>query len=349
MLPKKDVQIGKRTLACIGVQYKDLKRHVSASSAKSMGNAISSFAERNSRGLLKIDSDGFSHKVPFNAAKKNANEAINFVKKLHKGYDFYAVCNIYEGPRAARDTAYLPGDLKSTAIHEVFHLIGTGHAGMMKLSKGKLVLDMYGDNMSIMSRYPSNTLTSPQYYHLGWTQQNEVAVVYEKDMKVPGTLKTFTVSRLNNERKDTLTTVIYASGNPRACFISFPQAFDKPGVAMHLSSGGSSQLIKRVMNDYHDDHFTGLEIKILNFNKETNQVTFSMELKDSNVSMTNAFKEGEFEDMEETEMDLGAESGEDLEFDEDINTIDVEDSPEEPEEKPPKKNIFSRLFSKKNN
>lgn len=340
MLPKKEIQIGKRTLACIGVRYKDSKRYVSASSAKSMGNAISSFAERNSRGLLKIDSDGFSDKVPYNAAKKNAYDAIDFVKRLHKGFDLYAVCNIFIGPRAAKGTAYLKGDLKSTATHEVFHLLGAGHSGVYKLSKGKLVLDHYGDNMSIMSRYPSNTLTSPQYYHLGWTQPNEVSIIYEKDMKVPGTIKTFTVSRLNNERKDTLTTVIYASNNPRACFISYPQAFDKPGVAMHLSSGGSSQLIKRVMGEYYDSHFTGLEIKILKFNKDTNQVTFSVELKPEPVSMTNSFEENEFEDIEETEMDLGAESQEEEEFDDEINQIDVE-------EEPPKKSLLSRIFSKK--
>lgn len=338
MLPKKDVQVGKRTLACIGVEYKDMKRHVSASSAKSMGNAISSFAERNSRGLLKIDSDGFSHKVPFNAAKKNATDAENYVKRLHKGYNMYAICAIFLGPNAGGDTAHLKGDLKSTATHEVFHLIGINHSGVYKVDKGKVKLDMYGDNMSIMSRYPSNTLTSPQYYHLGWTKPEEIAVIYEKDMKVPGTVKTFTLSRLNNERADTLTTVIYASGNPRACFISYPQAFDKPGVAMHLSSGGSSQLIKRVMEEYHDTHFTGLEIKILSFNKETNQVTISIELKPETVSMENVVKEGEFEDIEEVEMDLGAESDEE----------DPDEISQEKEEKPKvKKSIIDKIFKRK--
>lgn len=342
MLPKKDIQIGKRTLACIGIQYKDMKRHVSSGAASSMGNAISSFAERNSRGLLKIDSKGFENKVPFNAAKKNVNQAEKYVKNIHKGFDMYAICTLLAGPNAGGNTAHLRGDLKSTATHEVFHLLSLGHSGQYKTEKGKVKLDMYGDNMSIMSRYPSNTLTSPQYYHLGWTKKEEVAVIYENDMKVPGTVKTFTLSRLNNERGDTLTTVIYARNDVRACFISYPQAFDKPGVAMHLSSGGGSQLVKRVMNEYHDTHFTGLEIKILSFNKETNQVTISVEWK-SEHNIANEVKPGEFEDMEETIMDLGAEEDEEEHFDEEF----VQEESDKPEEEVVKKTILDKIFRRK--
>lgn len=60
----------------------------------------------------------------------------------------------------------------------------------------------------------------------------------------------------------------------RDLYVSFPPGIDE-GVVLHLSSGGASQKIKTVMNEFTDHRLTGAHVKILG--KQDNQVIFSLD------------------------------------------------------------------------
>ncbi len=140
-----------------------------------------------------------------------------------------------------------------------------------------------------MSRMPSGTLTSPQYYHLGWTRDDEVRVITRKELeKGPVIAK---IKKLNSSSEG-ISTVIYVPQEGGKCgFISCPQSIE--GLALHLSSGGSSQLVKKFGKEYYDNHFTGLEITTLENIDDVR--TISIELK--SFSMKNSFED--FDDIED--------------------------------------------------
>lgn len=322
-VPKQQKLFGFKTLAGIGIKYQDTARYVGEGSARSMANSISKFYERNSRGQFTLKDQGFLVKVPLNGNRKNLKKAEAIAMNKHKGFDLYAICGIFTGPHAGGKVAHLKGSLASTATHEVGHLLGLGHAATYKYTvekgKTKISLDYYGDKMSIMSAFPSNTLTSPQYYHLGWTRKDEVRIIYEKDMP-KGKVVTVELKRLNKDTgHDLVSTVIFARSNDRAAFLSYPTTKENnPCIALHLSSGGSSQLVKRFGKDFYDKYFTGLDIKIIKYDSKKDSITITIEKKDFDIN--NEVSEGDFDEMDER-IDLG----EDLESDVDIDGDFLED------------------------
>jgi hypothetical protein len=182
-----------------------------------------------------------------------------------------------------------------------------------------------------MSGYPSNFLTSPQYYHLGWTPKDEVAIV--KNL-APGTPMTFTLKKLNNVTDKALSTIIFASKNPRAAFISWPPICDGC-IAIHLSTGGSSQLVKRFGQEYYDKRFTGLSIKNLGLDATKKFMTISVELLEIDENSMDGIDE---EDPDTTDRMDVYDGSEDEVYEEDVEDLEEyedEGSSEDLQEEPP--------------
>lgn len=256
---------GRKKLMCIGLKWNNSSKYTRASECRSVGNEIAKFYKRNSKELLDFQVSATTVNIPLNANKKNLNKAENIAKGKHKGADIYAIfssLNAIDGKgnsNAGKNIAHLRGSSSRTAEHEVGHCIGLGHAGAYK--KGGS-LDYYGDGYSVMSSMPSGTLTSPQYYKLGWFTEKEVAI-YDPNSGP----KTFELKKVNDFEGVGLKAVIVKTGDKRDAYISVIKAKDAKGdkltVVLHLSSGGASQRVKMFGTKYHDDRFTGLLIKKL--------------------------------------------------------------------------------------
>jgi hypothetical protein len=245
--------LGVKKLKCIGLKWKNQKRHASNGQCKTLANQVRKFYLRNSRGLLDFRPSSNVYVTNMNAAKKNINKAEQAAKRKYPSDIYMIVNSIKDGSNAGKGTAHLKGTLVRTGNHEVGHLLGLGHAGSYR--KGKL--DHYADGTSVMGRFPSEHLTAPQYYHQGWYFEKEVAL-YE-----PGKvyLLTKATSLKNQDLKAVLITTSYLRGDgSRPAFVSYPPGCRKTCIALHLSNGGGSQKIKTFANQYHDKKYTGLKI-----------------------------------------------------------------------------------------
>lgn len=273
-------------MLCVSLQFaNEPKNDFTISNVNNLARGISNFYLKNSRGLLKIIYKTNLIKVPFVGAPKNVNRAEQYVINNNPDYDIYAIMTKYNGDtdNAGNRIAHLSSPLVRTGCHEVGHLLGLGHAGSYVYNKNKYELDYYGDGLSVMSKYPSNFLTGPQYYYLNWTPTNEVMIIKDKT-SLPTTV---TLKRLNIYDLDGLSTLIIKSNifrkdekSGRDLFITYPQPnkfFDKkPYIAMHLQNDGGSQKIKTFTKSYLDKFFTNIKVTILksSFEYITIQIEF---------------------------------------------------------------------------
>ncbi len=275
--PRQKPLQGTPLLNCIGIKYQDMDRYTSASECSSIARQVSSFYRINSRGLLNMQTKGYMERVPFNGNRKNLNNAEAFSMRQHPGADYYAIVGIFTVNHAGGKVAHLSGGLIRTAQHEVGHLLGLGHTGAYSFDKnGKSSLDQYGDGQSVMGKYPSSTLTAPQYYAMGWLRQDEAAIWEEG--------KSYDLRRINDWNGDGLATVIVPAskfnrpssngdeldepgdttdpaGKTRDAYVSFPPGCNACMV-LHLANGASSQRVKIFGKEYYDTNFTGLHYKL---------------------------------------------------------------------------------------
>jgi hypothetical protein len=158
-----------------------------------------------------------------------------------------------------------------TALHETGHLLGLEHSGKYNYinSSPFYTLDEYGDNLSVMSAFPSGTLTASQYLFLDWIPQTEVI---EFD-PLKG-LQTFKLKRINAfDQKGS--SIVMKRQNGRNVYLSFPTNGCEKCIAVHLSpTGAGSQLVRVVYNTYFDKFFSNLTITILG--NEDNMVVFTV-------------------------------------------------------------------------
>lgn len=298
-LEKNKPQLGNRTLLCASIDWADDHSHNSSAKAKSMCNQIREFYTRNSRGLLDIKVQGIVFKTTLNNNKTNFDKVKSSVKGRYPNFDMYAlvVGTKLGASHAGQGTAFLRGYLYRDAQHEVGHLLGLGHAGRYEWEKGKPVLYAYKDGESVMGRFPSSTLTGPQYRWEGWLPQNEIAV-YNPTMIG----KEYEVKRITDTKTAKLSLVgvpveYFFGANPsqptpmphRDAYLSFSDKCDAC-LSLHLSMGGGSQKVQMFGNEYYDSDFSGLHIKITKADKLSIKFTLDFEKKPKNfvpeVTMT---------------------------------------------------------------
>jgi hypothetical protein len=275
---------GDLKLSVISMKWENQDYHSDKSRCLRIFKKVSSFYERNSRGLLKFTKrDCVVVPVPFKAQLSNLYKAEDYCKRKYPGADIYCIINnkLKKGSNAGNGTAHLRDGTFATANHEVGHLLGLGHSGRYEWErvkgkpKGKPVLDNYGDPYSVMGRYPASLITAPQYYHNGWMFEKECV-----DYSIDSGPQTFELKRLGIlDVTDKLTAVRIPNPDPkrRPAFVSFTTIAkrNKPLVSLHLTNGGGSQLIADFTSEYTDDYFTGLKIKIIKNNTTSVLVTIS--------------------------------------------------------------------------
>lgn len=271
--PRPTPMQGTRTLTCLGLKYQDTEAHTDAAKCKAMANRTADFYRRNSRGLLQLKGSGFQVNVPYDGKASNFYPAEKFAIDKHKGFDLYQVVGILGTSHSGNHVAHLRGTLQRDADHEVGHLLGLGHAGAYKEVNGKLALEAYRDGGSVMGKFPSDALTAPQYYFLGWLPEKEAAL-YE-----PG--KTYQLKKIVNFGGSGLAVVIVRKEG-RDAFISWPNKCENdPCLALHLGEKGGSQRVKMFGKEYYDTEFTGLHIKMVSSDGATVKVTIDYDKKPS--------------------------------------------------------------------
>lgn len=174
---------GQYELGCIGIVWANGKKP--KGSVSSMGNAVAKTTKELSGGLTTFKVTAKNIKVPYQYARKNLRKAEEYAKKvLNKSsghsFDIYDIANsnVSGFSHAGGNTAHLQGTQIRTALHETYHLrpFQQGHAGRI-LPNGKL--DAYGDNLSFMSRFPTNKLNAPELWNLGWPGVPNKTAIYE--------------------------------------------------------------------------------------------------------------------------------------------------------------------------
>jgi hypothetical protein len=288
-LPKNKPALGERNVLCASIKYIDKESAPSASGAQSMCNQIRSFYVRNSRGLLDPKVKGVQVKVPF-PDNRQWDNIKRYVKSKYPNYDQYAliVGTKLSASHAGGGVAWLRGLLYRDAQHEYGHLTGLGHAGRYEREKGKLVLKPYNDGESVMGRFPSDTLTGPQYRWVGWLPKSEVAVYNEMMLGQPYEIKRITDTKLEMLSLVGIPQEYFngkippadappTEGPHRDAYLSFSTKCDAC-LSLHLSMGGGSQKVAMFGKEYWDSNFTGMYIKILESSKA--KIKFTIEFKE---------------------------------------------------------------------
>jgi len=288
-LPKNKPMLGTKTLLCAAIIYTDDSSPSYKGKAGSVCNKIREFYSRNSRGLLDVKIKGVDHRVPY-ANNRQWNKIKYNVKQKYPNYDYYAlmVGSKLSASHAGGGVAWLRGSLFRDAQHEFGHLLGLGHAGRYEWEKGKPVLHAYNDGESVMGRFPSDTLTGPQYRWLAWLPKDEVAVYNETMLG-----KEFEIKRITDTKQKMLSLVgipveyywgdVPDKENPdphRDAFISFGTRCDQC-LSLHLSMGGGTQKVQMFGNEYYDNQFTGLHVKVIESSKAKMKFTIDFEPKPS--------------------------------------------------------------------
>lgn len=287
-LPKNKPQLGNRALICAAIDWADDHSHADPGKIRSLCNQVRSFYQRNSRGLMDIKVQSLVFKTALNNNKANFDKVKAAVKAAHPNADMYAlVVGLKLGAsHAGQGTAFLRGFLYRDAQHEVGHLLGLGHAGRYEWEKGKPVLYAYKDGESVMGRFPSSTLTGPQYRWDGWLPPSEVAVY---NPTLVG--KEFEVKRITDTKTQKLSLVgvpteYWFGANPsqpapvphRDAYLSFSDKCDAC-LSLHLSLGGGSQKVQMIGREYYDTDFTGMHVKVSKADKLSIKFTIDFEAK----------------------------------------------------------------------
>ena len=293
-LPKNKPQIGTRTLLCAAILYTDDSNPPYSGKAPGVCNQIRSFYLRNSHQLLDVKVKGVNHRVPF-PNNRQWDKVKYSVKSKYPNYDYYAlmVGNKLSASHAGGGVAYLRGSLYRDAQHEFGHLLGLGHAGRYEWEKGKPVLHSYNDGESVMGRFPSDTLTGPQYRWLAWLPKDEVAVYNETMLGKEYEIKriTDTTQKLHSlvgipteyfNGHVPLPTDPPTEGAHRDAFISFGTKCDQC-LSLHLSMGGGSQKVAMFGNEYYDTWFTGIHVKVVESSKIKMKFTIDFEPKPAKI------------------------------------------------------------------
>lgn len=297
--PRKRILKGEYTFAVISMKWLDQERHQNDGDCKGMAASIRKFYLNNSRGLLSLQPKFTGViEVPFNASKKNVNQAENFVKDKVKNVDYYCIVNngVKGFSNAGGNTMHVSG-ADTVACHEFGHVlpIKLGHAGQYEMKNGKMDLDHTGERQSVMGRFASHLLTAPQYYALGWLLETEVA----EFEYVKGKKQFFKLKRIGALDKETGLAAVRVKlpNNERDAFLSFPKCTNGDScIALHLSTKGGSQLVHLFGKDYFDDYFTGLYIEKIGGLDEEGNMTISVEVKgDEGAAMKEVFDEPDYE------------------------------------------------------
>lgn len=302
-LPKNKPMLGQRTLLCAAIIYTDDANPPYEGKAPGVCNQIRSFYLRNSRQMFDVKVKGVNHRVPF-SNNRQWDKIKYSVKQKYPNYDYYAlmVGTKLGASHAGAGTAFLRGALYRDAQHEFGHLIGLGHAGRYEWEKGKPVLHAYSDGESVMGRFPSDTLTGPQYRWLAWLPKEEVATYNDSMLG-----KEYEIKRITDTKLQMLSLVgipvEYFYGHVpdqeapmphRDAFISFGTKCDQC-LSLHLSMGGGSQKVAMFGNEYYDTWFSGIHVKVTESSKVKMKFTIDFEPKPSvKVSEVYSNNENEF-------------------------------------------------------
>lgn len=266
---------GKMDFCFISIKWSQFDRKVATESElRRLANTVSRTYHTLSRGLLNITFKAFVVDVPFTADPISVKRAEEFSKDKHKGFGYYAIINngVSQANHGSGNTAHLKTTLVRNALHEIGHILGLGHAG--SYTEGEH--DDYGDNMSFMGRYSSTALTAPHYYWLGWTPKSEV-IIHDPNSQE----KIYKIKMLNQyDVKGNSYVIVPFDGKKNDAYISFPPwKHEGEPLVLHIGGEGASQKIKVFGNEYYDERFTKLRIKILSVNHP--YITFSVVIKNN--------------------------------------------------------------------